>query len=145
MPAVLVPRVATFVVGLAAGWRLGRRSYRAMAVLAVASPCALGLAIPSAVLAAIARAGQNGVARRRAAPRGSTSRQRAGGAFDKTGTPEGRPRLVDVVPAAGGHRGRGCSPPPVAIERHSDHPLAQAVVRDARAVAPQTALGSRRR
>jgi Zn2+/Cd2+-exporting ATPase len=129
VPAVLVLVVATFVVGLIAGSAWDDAFYRSMAVLVAASPCALGLAIPSAVLAAIARAGQNGVL-----IKGGAALQHLGNvravAFDKTGTlTEGRPRLVDVVPSAGVHEAVLLATA-VALERHSDHPLAQAIVRD---------------
>jgi Cd2+/Zn2+-exporting ATPase len=129
VPAVLLLVVATFAVGFGAGWGWRDAFYRAMAVLVAASPCALGLAIPSAVLAAIARAGQSGVL-----VKGGAALQHLGNvravAFDKTGTlTEGRPRLVDVRPAPGVDETvlLGTA---VALERHSDHPLAAAVVRD---------------
>jgi Cd2+/Zn2+-exporting ATPase len=132
VPVVLVLVVATFVVGMATGSAWDDAFYRSMAVLVAASPCALALAIPSAVLAAIARAGQNGVL-----IKGGAALQHLGSvkavAFDKTGTlTEGRPRLVDVEPADGVDRSVLLATA-VAVERSSDHPLARALVRDASA------------
>ena len=133
VPAALALVVVVFVVGVTAGWGWHDAFYRSMAVLVAASPCALALAIPSAVLAAIARAGQRGVL-----VKGGGALQQLGSvravAFDKTGTiTAGRPSLVDVVPAPDVDADELLRVA-VAIERQSDHPLARAVVRDASAL-----------
>ncbi len=133
VPAVLALVVVVLVVGIASGWGWSDAFYRSMAVLVAASPCALALAIPSAVLAAIARAGQRGVL-----VKGGAALQHLGTvravAFDKTGTlTAGHPSLVDVVTVSGVDRD-DLLRVAIAIERHSDHPLARAVVRDARAL-----------
>ena len=130
VPAVLALVVVVLVVGLVSGWGWSDAFYRSMAVLVAASPCALALAIPSAVLAAIARAGQRGVL-----VKGGAALQQLGTvrtvAFDKTGTiTAGRPSLVDVVPTPGVDHDELLRVA-VAVERHSDHPLARAIVRDA--------------
>jgi Cd2+/Zn2+-exporting ATPase len=130
VPTVLVIVVATFVVGMVAGRAWDDAFYRSMAVLVAASPCALGLAIPSAVLAAIARAGQSGVLVKGGAALQHLGHVRAV-AFDKTGTlTVGHPRLADVVPTSGSDEATLLATA-VALERHSDHPLARAIVRDA--------------
>ena len=103
--------------------------YRAMAVLVAASPCALAISTPSAVLAAVARAARGGVLVKGGAPLEALAEVRAI-AFDKTGTlTRGLPRLTDVRPFA------PCSEEEllavvVAIEALSDHPLARAIARD---------------
>jgi Cd2+/Zn2+-exporting ATPase len=101
--------------------------YRAMAVLVAASPCALAIATPSAVLSALARAGQGGVLVKGGGPLEHLGRLGAV-AFDKTGTlTEGAPRVTDVRP----HNGTSeeyLLRAAVAAERLSDHPLAEAVV-----------------
>ena len=75
--------------------------YRAMAVLVAASPCALAIATPSAVLSGIARAARAGVLIKGGAPLEKLGSLHAL-AFDKTGTlTEGRPRITDVSPAPG--------------------------------------------
>jgi Cd2+/Zn2+-exporting ATPase len=104
--------------------------YRAMAVLVAASPCALAISVPSAILSGIARAGRGGVL-----VKGGAALENLGTlsvvAFDKTGTlTEGKPRLVDIVPANGVAEAELLAVA-VAIEEQSDHPLAAAVVRDA--------------
>ena len=100
--------------------------YRAMAVLVAASPCALAIATPSAVLSGIARAARGGVLVKGGGPLENLGTLRAI-AFDKTGTlTEGRPRITDVVPAEGATEGDMLRVA-VAVESLSDHPLAAAV------------------
>lgn len=105
--------------------------YRAMAVLVAASPCALAIATPSAVLSGIARAARGGVLIKGGAPLeelGSLTSI----AFDKTGTlTEGRPRITDVVPADGVAEEELLAVA-VAVESLSDHPLAAAIAKDGR-------------
>ena len=101
--------------------------YRAMAVLVAASPCALAIATPSAVLSGIARAARGGVL-----IKGGAHLETLGLAtiiaFDKTGTlTRGEPKLTDVHVAAGQERAQ-LARLTVALERESDHPLAQAMV-----------------
>ena len=105
--------------------------YRAMAVLVAASPCALAIATPSAVLSGVARAARGGVLIKGGAPLEDLGSLKAI-AFDKTGTlTEGLPRITDIVPAAGVSEAQLLSVA-VAVEALSDHPLAAAIVRDGR-------------
>ena len=103
--------------------------YRAMAVLVAASPCALAIATPSAVLSGVARAARAGVLIKGGAPLQNLGSLNAI-AFDKTGTlTEGRPRITDIVPV-GGAKELDLLTTAVAVERLSDHPLAEAIARD---------------
>lgn len=103
--------------------------YRAMAVLVAASPCALAIATPSAVLSGVARAARGGVLVKGGGPLESLGQLDAV-AFDKTGTlTEGEPRVTDVRPAEGGSESELLRIA-VAVEDLSKHPLAKAVVRD---------------
>lgn len=105
--------------------------YRAMAVLVAASPCALAIATPSAVLSGVARAARGGVLVKGGAPLENLGSLDAI-AFDKTGTlTEGRPRITDVVPAKGISE-EELLRVAVAVEQMSDHPLAAAITRDGR-------------
>jgi Cd2+/Zn2+-exporting ATPase len=105
--------------------------YRAMAVLVAASPCALAIATPSAVLSGVARAARGGVLVKGGAPLENLGSLSAI-AFDKTGTlTEGRPRITDVVPAKGVPE-EELLRVAVAVEQLSDHPLAAAIARDGR-------------
>jgi Cd2+/Zn2+-exporting ATPase len=132
VPSVLVLVVVVLATGPLFGSSFSDSFYRSMAVLVAASPCALAIATPSAVLAAIARAGRLGVLVKGGGPLEHLGTLRAL-AFDKTGTlTEGRPRVVDVVPTAGTTTAELLTVA-MAIDARSDHPLAQAIVRDGRA------------
>jgi Cd2+/Zn2+-exporting ATPase len=103
--------------------------YRAMAVLVAASPCALAIATPSAVLSGVARAARGGVLIKGGAPLELLGSLTAI-AFDKTGTlTKGEPRIRQVIPATGVSK-QDLMAVAVAVESLSDHPLAQAIARD---------------
>jgi len=103
-----------------------------VAVLAVACPCALGLATPLAIVAGVGRAAEMGVFIRNADVLEAVG-QLDVVLFDKTGTlTEGRPRVVDTVIAAGG-RDEMLSYA-FAAEQRSEHPFAAAVVAYAKGV-----------
>lgn len=102
--------------------------YRALAVLVAASPCALAIATPSAVLSAVARAAKGGVLIKGGAPLEILGMITAI-AFDKTGTlTEGRPEVVDVETFESVDKVEFLSIA-VEVEKMSDHPLAASVVR----------------
>lgn len=131
---VFVPLVLLLVVGLmCAGIFIDEpfrdSFYRAMAFLVAASPCALAIATPSAILSGIARAARGGVLIKGGAPLEELGSLNAM-AFDKTGTlTEGRPRITDVIPLAG-TQVPDLLAVAIAVESMSDHPLAAAIVRD---------------
>jgi len=130
---VFVPSVLGLVAVLLFAWvpldePFADSFYRAMAVLVAASPCALAIATPSAVLSAVGRAARGGVLVKGGGPLEQLGRLGAV-AFDKTGTlTEGAPRVVDVQPCDGTGR-EELLRTAVAVEQLSDHPLAEAVVR----------------
>lgn len=104
--------------------------YRAMAVLVAASPCALAISTPSAVLSGIARGARGGVLFKGGGPLEELGGLRAI-AFDKTGTlTEGKPRLTSVT-ALNGTSEEEVLILAAALERHSNHPVATAIVRAA--------------
>ena len=103
--------------------------YRSMAVLVAASPCALAIATPSAVLSGIGRAARGGVLIKSGAALEDLGVLTAM-AFDKTGTlTQGEPRITDIIPVEGVEE-QELLAITIAVERLSDHPLAQAIVRD---------------
>ncbi len=129
VPAVLVLVVLLLFAGLVVDEPFSETFYRAMAVLVAASPCALAIATPSAVLSGVARAARGGVLVKGGGPLEELGRLEAI-AFDKTGTlTEGRPRLVDVVTADGVDE-RALLRVAVGVETLSDHPIAAAIARD---------------
>jgi len=131
VPAVLMLVILLMFAPLVIDEAVSNSFYRAMAVLVAASPCALAIATPSAVLSAVARAGRGGVLVKGGGPLENLGRLKSI-AFDKTGTlTTGKPRLRDVLPADGIDE-RELLSVAVAVERLSDHPLAAAIVRDGR-------------
>jgi Cd2+/Zn2+-exporting ATPase len=107
--------------------------YRAMAVLVAASPCALAISTPSAVLSGVARAARGGVLIKGGRPLEDLGELTAL-AFDKTGTlTEGKPKLTQIVPL-GNLSEEDLLKIVVAVENLSDHPLAKAVVRDGKKI-----------
>jgi len=129
VPAVLVLVVLLLFAGFVVDEPFSATFYRAMAVLVAASPCALAISTPSAVLSGVARAARGGVLIKGGAPLETLGVLNAL-AFDKTGTlTEGRPRVVEVSPY-GDVTEDELLKVAIAVERLSDHPLAAAVVRD---------------
>lgn len=131
VPAALALVVVLLFAGIVIDEPFSESFYRAMAVLVAASPCALAISTPSAVLSGVARAARGGVLVKGGGPLENLGRLGAI-AFDKTGTlTEGKPRLIDVVSAEGGSDDELLRVA-LAVETLSDHPLAAAVVQGAR-------------
>ncbi|MFJ3878988.1 heavy metal translocating P-type ATPase [Streptomyces sp. NPDC090077] len=141
VPGVLVLVAALLGFGALTGEPFTDTFYRAMAVLVAASPCALAIATPAAVLSAVGRAARGGVLVKGGAPLEEFGRLSTL-AFDKTGTlTEGRPRLTEALAADGAGR-EELLRTALATQRLSDHPLAQAVVRDAPALLADAPAGA---
>jgi Cd2+/Zn2+-exporting ATPase len=139
VPVVLASVFVLLFAFLVIDENFGESFYRAMAVLVAASPCALAISTPSAVLSGIARAARGGVLVKGGGPLENLGKLGAI-AFDKTGTlTEGKPRVTDVLPASGVPL-RDLLAVAIAVEALSDHPLAAAVVRDGQA---QLGVGDR--
>jgi Cu+-exporting ATPase len=138
VPAVVLVAAATFLVWALLGPepRLAHALLQAVAVLIIACPCALGLATPMSILVASGKGAGAGVLFR-SAEAIETLRKVDTLVVDKTGTlTRGRPELVSV-------EARGIGEPELlrlvaGLEQGSEHPLAAAIVRGARArgVAP---------
>jgi len=127
VPAVLVLVVLLCFAFLVLDEPFSQSFYRAMAVLVAASPCALAIGTPSAVLAGVARAARAGVLIKGGAPLEDLG-QLTAIAFDKTGTlTEGRPKLTNAIPFGEISKEELLSVA-VAVEASSDHPLAAAIV-----------------
>ena len=127
VPAVLILVVLLLFACLVINEPFSKSFYRAMAVLVAASPCALAISTPSAVLSAIARAARGGVL-----IKGGGPLEELGGltaiAFDKTGTlTEGKPKLTAVIALAKLSENEVLEIA-IAVEKLSDHPLAAAIV-----------------
>ncbi len=126
VPSVLALVAVLLVVPPLTGEAFSDSFARAMAVLVAASPCALAIATPSAVLAAIARAARTGILVKGGGPLEALGQVDAI-AFDKTGTlTEGKPVLTDIEPASGVAETDLLSVT-LAVEQSSDHPIARAI------------------
>lgn len=131
VPLVLIGVAALIVVPLLLGMPFAESFYRAMAVLVAASPCALAIATPSAVLAGVARAARGGVLIKGGVHL-ENLRMLSVIALDKTGTiTTGKPSVTDVVVLQGNEASLLAIA--ASVESRSGHPLAQAVVQAARA------------
>ncbi len=129
VPAVIVLAVLLLFAFVVIDEPFSESFYRAMAVLVAASPCALAISTPSAVLSAVARAARGGVLVKGGGPLENLGQLHAM-AFDKTGTlTEGRPRVTDVVACQGVSESELLRNV-IAVEKLSDHPLAAAIVKD---------------
>jgi heavy metal translocating P-type ATPase len=115
-------------VGIAVlAWVIGGSAQRFLAVMVVATPCPLLIAIPVAIIGSVSLAARRGIIIRDPAILEKVSRCRTA-LFDKTGTlTYGEPTLVDVIPAApfGGDELLSLT---ASLERYSRHPLAGAVL-----------------
>ena len=101
--------------------------YRGMVLLTVASPCALVISVPAALLSAIAGAARGGVLFKGGAYLEAMSKVQVI-AFDKTGTlTYGKPQVTDVVPAPGISE-RELLDVLARAEQNSEHPLAHAIL-----------------
>ena len=126
VPAVIGIAAVTFVIWMLTGQTLGFSISRAIAVLVISCPCALGLATPVAIMVGNGMGAKNGVLFKTAAALESAGRSEII-ALDKTGTiTRGEPAVTDILPADGVSReellGRAN-----ALEQMSEHPLARAV------------------
>jgi Cu+-exporting ATPase len=134
VPAVLAIAVVTFIVTSIWGTepRLAHALVRAVAVLIIACPCALGLATPMAIMVATGRGAEAGVLIKNAEAL-ETLHKADTLVVDKTGTlTEGKPRLVAVEPAAG-FTADDLVRLAAGLERGSEHPLSVAIIREAEA------------
>ncbi len=132
VPIVVVIAVITFVVWSLVGPepRMAHALINAVAVLIIACPCALGLATPMSIMVATGKGATMGVLFRNAEAI-EVMRKVDTLVVDKTGTlTEGKPRLVTVRPGPGQEE-RAVLSLAASLERGSEHPLAEAIVRGA--------------
>ncbi|MDG2308633.1 MAG: cation-translocating P-type ATPase [Candidatus Binatia bacterium] len=132
VPATLVTVGIVWVVPPLFGWLTWSDAFlRSMAVLVSASPCALAIATPAAVLSGIACAARRGVLIKGGVHLENLGRLEAV-AFDKTGTiTRGTPQVTDIRPTAASTEADLLATA-AAVEEASTHPLARAIVDAAR-------------
>lgn len=132
VPVVIVIAIITFAVWMIAGkdTGLGFALSRAISVLVVSCPCALGLATPVAIMVGNGVAAKNGILFKTSAAMEECGRLEII-ALDKTGTvTEGQPSVTDVFPTEGTSR-EELLHMAASLEALSEHPLAKAIVKAA--------------
>jgi Cu+-exporting ATPase len=132
VPAVLAVSVLTFCAWMWIGPEpnLAHALISAVAVLIIACPCALGLATPMSIMIGVGRGAREGVLVKNAEALERLEKVTIL-VVDKTGTlTEGKPRLMDVVPAAG-FDANELLRLAASLEKGSEHPLAAAIVQGA--------------
>jgi Cu2+-exporting ATPase/Cu+-exporting ATPase len=149
VPAVLYISLATFVIWILAGLITGNLStyfplalVSAIGVLVIACPCALGLATPTAIIAAVGRGAQKGILIKDAESLEKMEKITAV-VMDKTGTlTEGKPRVTEInlLMADDGRQMTEVREKNIAelmqiassLEKSSEHPIAKAIINYAR-------------
>lgn len=127
VPLVMVIALAVFAAWMITGAGLEYALTRAIAVLVISCPCALGLATPVAIMAGSGKGARNGILFKTAESL-ETAGKVGAVALDKTGTlTKGEPAVTDVVPAAGVSV-QELLKAAFSLEQKSEHPLARAVV-----------------
>ncbi len=130
VPAVITIAVITFIVWMLAGQTFGYALARAISVLVISCPCALGLATPVAIMVGNGMGAKHGIMFKTAVSLEETGKMQIV-ALDKTGTiTSGEPKVTDIIPA------EGVSEEELlwmafALEKKSEHPLAKAILLEA--------------
>ena len=126
VPVVIVLAVVTAIVWLAVGKPVGFALARAISVLVISCPCALGLATPVAIMVGNGMGAKNGILFKTAVSLEETGKAQIV-ALDKTGTiTKGEPKVTDMV-ALNGKSELDLLKLAYALERKSEHPLAKAI------------------
>ncbi|MHC5861056.1 heavy metal translocating P-type ATPase [Nostoc sp.] len=131
VPAVIAVAIATFVIWFNFTGNLTLATMTTVGVLIIACPCALGLATPTSVMVGTGKGAENGIL-----IKGADSLELAHKikiiVLDKTGTlTQGKPTVTDFVTINGTANGNELQLLRLAatVERNSEHPLAEAVVK----------------
>ncbi|WP_296079195.1 heavy metal translocating P-type ATPase [uncultured Eubacterium sp.] len=129
VPTVIAIAIITFIVWLIVPKPFGYALSRAISVLVISCPCALGLATPVAIMVGNGKGAKNGILFKTA-----VSLEEAGKTqivvLDKTGTiTEGKPKVTDVIPV--GISENDLLQLAYSLEIKSEHPLAKAIVEKA--------------
>ena len=127
-PAVMALAVAMFIfppLVFQASW--SDWFYRSLVLLVIACPCALVISTPVSIVAGLASAARHGVLIKGGQYLEAPAHIKAI-AFDKTGTlTAGMPQVVEIVPLSG-HDERELIERAAAMEQHSEHPIARAIL-----------------
>ena len=123
--------IATLALAAVAWWA-GGSAERALAVLVVATPCPLILAVPAAIMAGVSRAARSGIIMKGGAPLETLARAEVV-LLDKTGTVTAARPFVAAVETVGAIAAEVLLRHAAALEQLSVHPFAPAILAEARA------------
>ncbi len=127
VPAVMGIAAVVFAAWMIAGYSVGFSLARAISVLVISCPCALGLATPVAVMVGSGKGAKNGILFKTAASLEQTGRAQIA-VLDKTGTvTKGKPQVTDILPC-GEYDSQSLLKLACSLETKSGHPLAKAVI-----------------
>ncbi len=131
VPAVIVVAILTFAIWMFIGAGFSFSLLAAVSVLVIACPCALGLATPTAIMVATGKGAENGILIRGGEPLEAANKISAI-VFDKTGTlTKGKPEVTDIL--AFGTTNEEVLSIAASLEKSSEHPLAESIVKHAKA------------
>ena len=131
VPVVIAIAIVTFVVWLLSGASLGFSLARAISVLVISCPCALGLATPVAIMVGSGLGARHGLLFKTAGALEATGKTTIA-VFDKTGTiTQGVMEVTDLIPSKGYSQTQFLQYV-ASLENLSEHPLAQAIQKVAR-------------
>ncbi|MBP5415290.1 MAG: heavy metal translocating P-type ATPase [Lachnospiraceae bacterium] len=127
VPAVITIAIVVFIIWLTKGAGTTFALERAICVLVISCPCALGLATPVAIMVGNGMGARNGILFKTSESLENTGKVQIV-ALDKTGTiTEGKPEVTDIIPAAGVTQTELVTTAYL-LEARSEHPLAKAIV-----------------
>lgn len=132
VPVVMSIAAVSLILWLVFGYGFAFALTAFVAVMIVACPCALGLATPTAIMVGSGKGAENGILFKNAEALQMLHKANAI-VFDKTGTlTKGKPEVTDVVVFSG--KERDVLKMAAVVEKHSEHPLATAIVARAKAL-----------
>ena len=127
VPVVIGIALVTLVIWLAVGQSVGYALARAISVLVISCPCALGLATPVAIMVGSGVGAKNGILFKTAVSLEETGKVQIA-ALDKTGTiTSGEPAVTDIIPVSADEH--ELTVLAASLEKRSEHPLAKAVMK----------------
>jgi Cu2+-exporting ATPase len=127
VPAVMIIALAVMIIWLLLGQSVSYALEKAISVLVISCPCALGLATPTAIMVANGVGAKHGILFKTSEALENTGRTQIA-VLDKTGTiTAGRPEVTEIVPADGIKK-EALLETAAALEEHSEHPLAKAIM-----------------
>ncbi len=127
VPVVIAIAAITFIIWMVMGSGAGYSLTRAISVLVISCPCALGLATPVAIMVASGKGASNGILFKTAESLETTGKAKIV-ALDKTGTiTKGQPSVTDIIPVNGISETELVQSA-LNIEAKSEHPLAKAIL-----------------